>query len=201
MKKNYLFLLLLTASCLLNACKKDPDPQPSISVLTNGDMEIAPYDDWKAYLGKNSITNPNNYVIEYSTEAASSPSHSIKVTCDAVKNDSTFQYMQQVVNTSSIAIPAGGKLTMRVKIKTVNVQGNGIALAMGGNLGASGQYASAFYTSTEGKQSITGTNDFKEYTLTFDSFPANAASMYVLLMYLPKTTGTVYYDDVSLTVN
>ena len=109
--------------------------------------------------------------------------------------------MQQVLKATTTLIPAGAKLTMKVKIKTVNIQGNGIALGMGGNQGASGNYISTFYTSTEGKTSIVGNNDFKEYSLTFDSFPTNTTSMYVLLFFLPKTTGTVYYDDVSLQVN
>lgn len=201
MKSIRLLLPLLIASLLLNSCKKDPEPQTLTNVLTNGDMEMSPYQNWGSYLGKNSTTSPNKYVIEYSTEAASSPLHSLKVSCDAIKNDTTYQYMQQLLNTTNVPIPAGAKLTLKAKIKTVNIQGNGISLAMGGNQGASGQYASTFYTSTEGKQSITGTNDFKEYTLTFDAFPANTTSLYVLLFYLPKTTGTAYYDDVSLTVN
>lgn len=201
MKSIRLLLPLLIASLLLNSCKKDPEPQTLTNILTNGDLEASPYQDWGSYLGKKSVTNPNTYAVDYSTEASSSPTHSLKVSCNAIKNDTTYQYMQQLLYTTNVPIPAGAKLTLKAKIKTVNIQGNGIALAMGGNQGASGQYASAFYTSTEGKTAITGTNDFKEYTLTFDAFPANVTSMYVLLFYLPKTTGTVYYDDLSLTVN
>ncbi|MFD2934895.1 hypothetical protein [Spirosoma flavum] len=198
-----LLLLLLTAA-IMNACKKEdaqPLTQTVANVLTNSDFEITPYQDWTNNLGKISTTNPTNYSVSYSTEAASSPSHSIKVTCSAAPNDSTYQYMQQILYTATTPIPAGAKLTMKVKIKMVNIQGNGIALAMGGNQGASAKYASAFYTSTEGKTSIVGTNEFKEYTLTFDAFPANATSMYVLLFFLPKTTGTAYYDDASLSIN
>ncbi|SOD92790.1 hypothetical protein [Spirosoma fluviale] len=202
MKNHYYLLVLFVCSLFAYACKKeDTQPQTVANIVTNGDMEAAPYADWGSYLGRVSTTSPNKYTIEYSTEAASSPTHSIKVSCDAVKNDTTYQYLQQIIYTSNKPIPAGAKLTLRAKIKVVNVQGNGISLAMGGNEGASGRYASAFYTSTEGKIAITGTNDFKEYALTFDSFPAKATSMYVLLAYLHKTTGTVYFDDVSLSIN
>lgn len=199
-----LLAALFTLCILLNACKKEdtqPQTQTIANVLTNGDFEKAPYQDWTNNTGKNSTTSPTSYSVTYSSEAASSPSHSIKVTCLAAPNDSTYQFMEQILYTANTPIPAGAKLTMKVKIKTVNIQGNGISLAIGGNYGASAKYASAFYTSTEGKISITGTNDFKEYSLTLDSFPADATSLYVLLFFLPKTTGTAYYDDVSLSVN
>lgn len=81
------------------------------------------------------------------------------------------------------------------------MKGEGISIAMGGNFGANKNYASAFFTESRGKITITGTSDFTEYTIRFDSFPANANSVYVLLFFLPGTTGTAYYDDVSLAVN
>ncbi|GAB3882879.1 hypothetical protein [Spirosoma agri] len=202
MKTYSVLIALFTTVVLLSACKKEePQSQPIANVLTNGDFEATPYQDWTTNLGKTSTTKPNTYSVSYSTEAASSPSHSIKVICSAAPDDTTYQFMQQVLYMGTTPIPAGAKLTMKVKIKTVNVQGNGISLALGGNLGASANYAPAFYTSTEGKTSIVGTQEFTEYSLTFDSFPANMYSMYVLLFFLPKTTGTAYYDDVSLRVN
>ncbi|MVM36171.1 hypothetical protein GO755_39530 [Spirosoma sp. HMF4905] len=199
---------LVALPLLFNSCKKeDAQPQTIANVLTNGDMEASPYNDWGSYLGKNSTTNPNKYVVEYTTEAASSPAHSIKVSSDAVKNDTTYQYMQQFFKLTDRPIPAGAKLTLKAKIKTSGIQGNGISIAMGGNqaiANASGQITkvnSTFYTSTEGVMSITGTNDFKEYTLTWTALPATTTHVYVLLAYLPKTTGTVYFDDVVLAVN
>ncbi|WP_461053421.1 hypothetical protein [Spirosoma arcticum] len=208
MKNSSRLLVLLITVSLLNSCKKeDAQPQTIADVLTNGNMEASPYNDWGSYLGKNSTLNPNKYVIEYTTEAASSPAHSIKVSSDAVKNDTTYQYMQQFFKLTDRPIPAGAKLTLKAKIKTSNIVGTGISLAMGGNqatANATGQITavkSTFYTSTEGVTSITGTNDFKEYTLTWASLPAGTTHVYVLLAYLPKTTGVVYFDDVSLSVN
>jgi cytochrome oxidase assembly protein ShyY1 len=208
MKTAHLLLALLITMALLQACKKeDTPPQTIANVLINGDMEVSPYTDWGSYLGKNSTVNPNKYVVDYSTEAASSPVHSIKVSSDAVKNDTTYQYFQQVFKLTDRPIPAGSKLTLKVKIKTANIQGNGVSIAMGGNqaiTNANGQITdvkSTFYTSTEGTTSIKGTNDFQEYTLTWTSLPATTTHLYVVLFYLPKTTGTVYYDDVRLSVN
>ncbi|QJD79922.1 hypothetical protein [Spirosoma rhododendri] len=206
-----LLVPLVAIAGLVNACKKDDaQPQSVANVLTNGDFETSPYQDWKIDINKVSKTKSNGYTIEYSTEAASSPSHSMKVSCNGAYNDSTYQLIQQFFYLSSatapaggrvISIPTGGKLTMKVKIKTVNIQGNGISIAIGGNYGSDRKYETAFYTSTEGKTTITGTNDFKEYAITFDSFPANMHSMYALIFFLPNTIGTAYYDDVSLSVN
>ncbi len=201
-------LILLLALGLFNACKKEEaQPQTIATVLVNGDMEASPYNDWGSYLGKNSTTNPNKYVADYSTEAASSPAHSIKVSSDAVKNDTTYQYFQQFFKLTDRPIPAGAKLTLKAKIKTSNIQGTGISIAMGGNqaiansLGQFTKVNSTFYTSTEGVTPIKGTADFKEYTLTWPSLPAATTHVYILLAYLPKTTGIVYFDDVALSVN
>ncbi|WP_080056899.1 hypothetical protein [Spirosoma aerolatum] len=211
MKALALFLSLLICSLLFNSCKKDDaQPQSIANAVVNGDFEASPYQDWLSNVNRVSKTKPNSYTVEYSTEAASSPSHSIKVSCNAAYNDSTYHLLQQLFYTPSssapngakiLNIPTGAKLTMKAKIKTVNVQGNGIVIAVGGNYGLNKNYASAFYTSTEGKVPITGTNDFKEYSITFDSFPADTYSLYVLIFFSPTTTGTAYYDDVSLSVN
>ncbi len=208
MKKAQLLLTLLLTAGLFNSCKKeDAQPQIIANVLINGDMEASPYNDWGSYLGKSSMVNPNKYVVDYTTEAASSPVHSLKVSSDAVKNDSTYQYFQQFFKLTDRPIPAGAKLTLKAKIKTSNIQGNGISIAMGGYqviANANGQSTavnSTFYTSTEGVTPIKGTNDFKEYALTWTSLPATTTQLYILLAYLTKTTGTVYFDDVSLSVN
>ncbi len=208
MTKAYFIVALLSSSLLFNSCKKEEaQPQTIATVLVNGDMEASPYNDWGSYLGRNSTTNPNPYVVDYSTEAASSPAHSIKVSSSAVKNDTTYQYMQQFFKIADRPIPAGAKLTLKAKIKTNTVQGNGISIAMGGyqivtnSIGQNTNVNSTFYTSTEGVTSITGTNDFKEYTLTWSSLPAATTHVFVLLAYLPKTTGIVYFDDVTLSVN
>lgn len=202
MKTTTVLLSLLGIVLLVNSCKKeDAQPQTIANVLTGGDFETSPYATWISSVNKNSASQPTIYSLDYSIEAASSPTHSIKVSCKAAPNDSTYQLFQQVLYTSSTPIPTGSKLTLKAKIKTVNIQGNGISIAMGGNKGVNDNYASAFYTESQGKIAITGTNDFKEYTLTFDSFPANTYSFYVLFFFLPKTTGTAYYDDVTLSVN
>jgi len=179
-------------------------PQAPTNVLINGDFEANPFTQiplWHSGILKNSKTTPSTYTVDYSTEAATSPVHSVKVSCDAVKSDSTYQILERVVYTRDVPIPEGAKLTMKVKIKTANVQGNGISFLFGGFWYINGVVVNNFTSSTEGKVSIKGSNEFTEYTLTCDSAPKDLYAVYVDLIYLPKTTGTAYYDDMSLTIN
>jgi hypothetical protein len=203
--KSVLSLIALITTCyLLIGCKKQetqPQIQSIANVVTNWDFELPPFQDWSSSSYKAAASKPNNYSVVYSTEATSSPSHSIKVSLAASPNDTTFHIFQQVINATTSSIATGAKLTMKVKIKTVNLQGNGVSLVLGGNQGVDAKYAPTFYASTEGKTSIVGTNEFKEYSLTVDALPSKTTSLYVALFYLPKTTGTVYYDDVTLSVN
>lgn len=200
-----LVLSVVLLSILLNSCKNDnAQPQAPVNVLTNGDFEANPFTQiplWHSFIAKDSKTNPTSYTVDYSTEAATSPAHSIKVSCDAVKGDSTYQILERVVYTRDVPIPEGAKLTMKVKIKTANIQGNGISFVFGGFDYINGSVVTNFTSSTEGKVSITGSKEFTEYTLTYDSAPKDLYAVYVDLKYLPKTTGTVYYDDMSLTIN
>ncbi|MVM30963.1 hypothetical protein GO755_13055 [Spirosoma sp. HMF4905] len=213
MKAFTLLVVPLSLLLLLTACKKqETQPQSIANAVVNGDFEATPYQDWSSAVNRNSLVKPNSYSVDYTTEAASSPSHSIKVSCNAAYNDSTYHLLQQnfyMASSSSsppagakvLSIPAGAKLTMKAKIKTVNIKGEGINIAMGGYYGADKKYASAFYTESRGKISINGTNDFTEYTISFDSFPPNVYNMYVIIFFMPNTTGTAYYDDVSLAIN
>ena len=46
---------------------------------------------------------------------------------------------------------------------------------------------------------ITGTFDWKEQSIKMTKVGENIKSLTVYLVYLPNTTGEVYFDDISLT--
>lgn len=201
--KNLGFLFALLLPLLFSACKKNDDVQPPSQLITNGDMEQQPSFvqsrlDWLFGYYYNLTSNPNAYKADYTSEAAASGAHSLKISCNTIKNDTTFCFYEQDVATTSIA--TGVKLTLKAKIKTANLQGQGVALAMIGYKQIGNKNTIVFFPSTE-KTPITGTGDFKEYTVTLDSYPGNIDVIAVHLFYLPKTTGTAYLDDVSLAVN
>lgn len=193
-----LLLPLLTCTVFLHACKKEEAvPAP---LINNGDMEQK-FQGWFPGFASNIPptngvqANPNGYIYELSQEASSSPVWSFKVSCTQVKDTvAFFYYGQNSIPYTNISI--GAKLTLKAKIKTALV-GPGVSIVIRGDKGSQ----QVFFTSTQGKTPITGTKEFTEYSLVLDSYPGGIDNLLIYLVYLPKTTGSVYFDDVSMTVN
>lgn len=196
MKHSRLLLLisLLTCSWAINACKQE-DIQGQTPLLTNGNIEQK-IQGWGFSYDTPNPTNPNGYAFGFTSEAASSPQYSLKINCNQVKNDTAFSYyVQHSIPMSTI--PVGAKLTLKAKIKTALI-GQGVSIAIRGDKGS--MYG-VFFVTTQGKTPITGTQEFTEYSVVLPSFPGGVDDLLVYLVYLPKTTGYVYFDDLSLTVN
>lgn len=198
----HIFYLFVSIS-LVYGCKKTDDVQVPSQLLSNSDMEqqtslTSSRGNWLFGYYYNLTSNPNGYKASYTTEAAASGSHSLKISCSSIRNDTTFCYFEQDIFPTTLT--PGKKLTLKAKIKTDNLVGQGVALAMIGYKQIGNQNNIVFFPSTE-KTPITGTSDFKEYTVTLDSYPGNIDVIAIHVFYLPKTTGTIFVDDVSLTAN
>jgi len=184
--------LLLSSILLVTACKQEAQPQAPL--ITNGDIE-QDFKGWFVGYDFQHPTNPNGYASGVTAAAASSPQHSLIINCNQAKNNSAFCYYgQDKINTSAISI--GAKLTLNVKIKT-NLKGQGVSLVIRGDK----ENKQVLFASTAGKTLITGTQEFTEYSVVVDSYPGNIDNLLIFLVYLPNTTGYVYFDDVSLVVN
>ena len=168
-------------------------------LLKNGGMEQNPAVGWVFNFDKVRPINVNGCTCGQSVEAAAAGEYSLRINCEAVRNDTAHCYLYQSFLPTSI--PVGAKLTLKAKIKTVNVQGKGLTLTLRGDKNVNGQGKPVFFVSSEGKTPIKGTNEFEEYSVTLDSYPGNADYLAVLIVYLPGTTGAVYLDDVSVVVN
>ena len=187
-------LPFLVSTLLLSACKKE-ETQPQTALLVNGNIDQSAQ-GWFFGTDTANPTNPNGYTSGVSTEAYSSPQYSLKINCGQVKDTATFCYYgQNSVPFNGISV--GAKLTLKAKIKTALV-GPGVSIAIRGD---KGNTLGVFFATTQGKTPITGTRDFTEYSVVLDSFPGGIDNLLVYLVYLPKTTGSVYFDDLSLTVN
>ena len=194
MKTVRLLLFLFSFAGLFGACKKE-EAQPQAPLIANGDIEQQ-FAGWLFSYDGQHPSNPNGYAYGFTAEAASSPTYSLKLNCNQVKNDTAFSYYgQQKITTTNI--PVGAKLTLKARIKTVDIKGKGLSLAIRGDK----VDQPVFFVSTEGKTLINGTKDFTEYTVTLDSYPGGIDNLLIFLLYLPQTTGAVYFDDISLTVN
>ncbi len=61
------------------------------------------------------------------------------------------------------------------------------------------QTSAEVYTTSQGRRSITGTADWKEYTLALpEPSNDNIKSITLYLIMPPETKCTVYFDDISL---
>ena len=192
------FLALLTFIALFVGCKKE-EAQPQIQLVQNGNVEQK-FQNWFFNYDAANSKNPNGYDFGFTAEAASSPQYSLKINCNTVKSDSAFCFYGQSFATPTI-IATGAKVTLSTAVKTVNLKGKGVSIALRGDKMVNGRNTQVFFTTTQGKMSITGTNEFKTYSVTLDSYPGNIDNLIIFLVYLPETTGAVYFDDVSLAVN
>lgn len=192
-----ILVALLMVYPLFGYCQKVSEFQSPL--LKNGNMEQNPAQSWVFNLDKVRPTNINGCTWGHSLEAAVSGEYSLKINCEAVRNDTAHCYVYQ--SFSSAGIPVGAKLTLKAKIKTVNVQGKGASITLRGDKTVNGQGKSIFFVSSDTKTPIKGTNEFEEYSVTLDSYPGNADYLAVLIVYLPGTTGAVYLDDVAVVVN
>ena len=176
------------------ACKKE-EVSVQTPLITNGNIEQK-IQGWRFGYDTPNPTNPNGYDYGFTAEAASSPQYSLKINCNQVKNDTAYSYyVQNSIPMSTI--PVGARLTLKAKIKTALV-GQGVAIALRGDKGTK---SGVFFVTTQGKTPITGTQEFTEYSVELPSFAGGIDNLLVFLVYLPKTTGYVYFDDVSLIAN
>jgi hypothetical protein len=83
-----------------------------------------------------------------------------------------------------------------VNIKLQNVEGSGAYIALYGDTDSKTIFFSLMQGSLQG---ITGTSDFTEYSATVPYFIATVKNLRLALFLDGKTTGTVYFDDVTLT--
>ncbi|HEX5172362.1 MAG TPA: hypothetical protein VFW11_24470 [Cyclobacteriaceae bacterium] len=92
-------------------------------------------------------------------------------------------------------IPHGKKLRLSCKIKLDNVVGDGVSIAFRGDNNTKPE----FFYSTQGKINITGNHDWEEFSVEMDTkIPDTVVRIYIFLIMLNNTTGSVYFDDVSL---
>jgi len=91
-------------------------------------------------------------------------------------------------------IPVGSKLELTVKVKVEGVTGPGTYVALRGDIGT----GSGFFESTQGKQTISGSQEFATYKVTLESFPEGITAMAIFFVLDGTSTGAAFFDDISL---
>ena len=86
-----------------------------------------------------------------------------------------------------------------MRIKTKNLIGEGAAIAIRCDDDTLGPGEPEQFYTTENKINITGTKDWESYSIEMDeAVETNITSIRIFMMFLPNTSGTVYFDYVSL---
>jgi hypothetical protein len=134
----------------------------------------------------NNASSGNQGMIDHANYA--SPSHSLAITSPVAS--SGFSYWTRTIPPSQI--PVGSRLVLKVKVKLLNVTGPGVYIAFRGDVGTN----SGFFVTTEGNVPITGTQGFKEYSVSLMYFPRNISNIFIFLLLDGQSTGTAYFDDV-----
>lgn len=183
-------LLIVLLTLFLVACNyaNDPLPHGIQNLLSNSNMEGSNFGKLSGwFMG----SGGENHEFEWSTEESYSPDHSVKIQLSE-KDEGAIGVLSQYIRHY---IPRGREVTLKAKLRLDNIEGEGIMIALKGS-GNDG--ITSTFVSTQGRTLITGTSDWKEYSVAVDKFTYNDDIIVVFIIYGANTTGTVYIDDVEL---
>lgn len=196
-------VLLLLFAVLLTDCKKD-DAQPSAKKELLKDNYISGTDNsWKFLSSSYDDIDENAkiYSGEVSKASFTSSPNSLKISskqrCEGIDIIAGMWFQELLMP----SIPKGANLLLKAKIKLENVEGEGAALSY--HALTNDRKTENGYHTTEGLVDITGTGDFKEYTLRIADYTEKFGPTEVIrisLTLLPGTKGTVYFDDISFVI-
>lgn len=185
---NLRLLTFLITPLLLSNCKKD-DVQPG-QLISNSDVEVGSLtpNGWWFFTGE------GKYNVTWTDTESFSPRKSLKISTQTAES-TEFAFWAQTINTN---LPTGKSVTLKVKVKG-NMTGVGISLVIRGDDTSNPSGAAEQIVSTEGTSPISGTFDWTDYSIKLGNVEVSTQSITIYLVYLPNTTGEVYFDDISLT--
>lgn len=169
----------------------ESEASPPINDITNGNMESGNYspDYWWYGSADNSLFN-----FAWDSSEYLSANHSLKISSEG--SEDHFAIWAQTISASELI---GKKITLNVNIKAQNLTGQGVYIAIRGDdtpvpLGSAEQF-----TTTQGNEQITGSFDWKKFSVTLNNVQSSMKSFTFYLIYGTNTSGTAFFDDVSLT--
>lgn len=167
---------------MLISCKKEDKIQTQL--LINTDLESANMSVWFN-------TGTGSGFSAYRTnEDSFSPSYSLKIERTTL-DYANYWYWGQLYEGE---MPFGEDLTLTARIKGVDLSGNGISIAIRADADSTYQFETTQYMTN-----ISGTFDWAEYSVDLSELSADVTKIYIFLIYLHNTTGTVLFDDITLT--
>lgn len=134
------------------------------------------------------------YSFTWTDEEASSGTRSLGVGRSQSHRE-TFGFWAQTIDARDFA---GGSATLSVRVRTLDLVGQGAAIAIRADDTAHAQNLAEAFATTQGRDAITGTQAWTTYQLTLSDIPANARSLTIYLIHLKGTSGAVFFDEASL---
>jgi hypothetical protein len=179
-------LTIFSVILITISCKKD-DQIPT-QLLINPDIESNNLSSWFNW-GTGGVYNA-----AITDEESFTPSHSLKIANGTIDNINFWYWYQKYEG----AMPYGEELTLSAKIKGKNLVGKGISVALRGD---DIQDSVSQFITTYGYIEIIGTFDWTQYNFTLPKLNSDVTKLWVFLLCNNSTTGTVFFDDITLTHN
>lgn len=182
-------LLCLTATAFFTQCQEEDEPP--VNLLLNSDIEAGTNQPSNWLLPINN--DQQLYELTWSDEEAFSPQRALKIATQTENEPEDFSYWVQAVRQN---IPFGRNITLRAMIKG-NLTGQGVSIV----IRTDDEDSQLQFVTTQGSTSITGDFDWTEYSISLESVDSETNTILIFLVYTSGTTGEVYFDDVTLTVD
>ena len=161
------------------SCKNDDPVEPAPEqLIVNGDLEVSSW-GWWAQKGN---THHNVLWVDQALKLSTEISHHTE-----------FSFWSQ---SFTEFIPFGKDITLEVRIKG-DLEGQGASIALRADDSTNNVLQ---FETTQGKVPITGEFDWTEFTVTIENVSSSTSRIYIFLVFLPDTTGEVYFDDISILV-
>jgi hypothetical protein len=184
MMKRYSNFWIIFLSVLVS-CHQDASEIPTpVEMLQNSDIESPISGNWGA------SSSGGSFSMKVTDSESNSPSHSLMIS-DSVNYPQYFSYWYQKYTGK---MPVGRNLTLFVRIKGENITGQGVSIAIRSDRNTEQKQ----FVSTQSDRKITGTFNWKEYSVELPDLDTNADAVWVFLVFLQGTTGKVYFDDINL---
>ncbi len=167
------------------------DAGAPITDLSNGNMESGNYspDNWWYATANSSL-----FKFAWDTGAYLSANHSLKISSEGSKEQ--FAFWAQTISASELI---GKKVTLNVNIKAAELTGEGVYIAIRGDDSLTPAGSAEVFVTTQGNKQISGSFDWKNFSVTLDNIPSDIKYLTFYLIYGLNTSGAVYFDDISLT--
>jgi hypothetical protein len=185
-------LVFILPLLLLNTCKKEEKTTAEVIIpnqlLGDNNAEFLEGSFW------HSTPISNGFTIARVDTVSLSPTHSFIIS-RTIPDSVNFAYYYQIYSSQ---MPVGNNLTLKAHIKGVNLEGEGVSILIRCD---DVNNSTVQYAGTQGDISITGTFNWTPYTIDLIDLQSSVKTIVVFLIYIPNTTGTAYFDDITLTQN